>query len=354
MKLSSSLAASAILLAAAPWVHASPPLPALGADQNATSVSGLSSGAFMAVQYQVAYSNSVVGAGVVAGGPYYCAANGFLAYAAICMGQVPFVPPNPALMASAARSFADAGQIDPLTGLNKARIYVFSGTRDTVVYQQAVNATVSFFKQVGVDKSNVQYVNNVPAGHALLTPSFGNPCADNAAPYISHCTVQQQAYDQAGAIFNHIYGNARPPASNLSGQIIKFNQREFAKADSGMAEDAFAYVPKACSGSGNACKVHVAFHGCLQSAESVQDDFYGKTSYNAWADTNNIIVLYPQVNKSDIPFNPNGCWDWFGYTDSNYALKSGQQMVAVNAMVKRLTAAPTSVQAAAVTDGVSR
>ena len=80
-------------------VIAAPPdsLPAYGADPQQTSVSGLSSGAFMAVQLQVAYSRSIIGAGVVAGGPYYCAANS-MTFAGICMGQVPFFPPNPALI----------------------------------------------------------------------------------------------------------------------------------------------------------------------------------------------------------------------------------------------------------------
>jgi hypothetical protein len=50
--------------------------------------------------------------------------------------------------------------------------------------------------------------------------------------------------------------------------------------------------------------------------------------------------LYPQVNASDIPFNPQGCWDWFGYTGANYALKSGSQLAAVNAMIGRLTTKP--------------
>lgn len=46
-------------------------LPAYNADLSQTSVSGLSSGAFMAAQFSVAYSSLVVGAGVVAGGPFY-------------------------------------------------------------------------------------------------------------------------------------------------------------------------------------------------------------------------------------------------------------------------------------------
>src|SRR5690242_11320593 len=38
-----------------------------------SSVSGLSSGAFMAVQLHLAYSSSFAGAGIVAGGPFRCA-----------------------------------------------------------------------------------------------------------------------------------------------------------------------------------------------------------------------------------------------------------------------------------------
>lgn len=58
----------------------------------------------MAVQYEVAFSASVRGAGVVAGGPYYCAAGSAL-NAAICMGQVPALPPAAPLMVAAARGF---------------------------------------------------------------------------------------------------------------------------------------------------------------------------------------------------------------------------------------------------------
>lgn len=58
--------------------HAQPAdLSALGAGLNlqpqSLSVSGLSSGAFMAQQFHVAYSQWVIGAGIVAGGPSGCA-----------------------------------------------------------------------------------------------------------------------------------------------------------------------------------------------------------------------------------------------------------------------------------------
>lgn len=333
-----SITAAALAFCLLPPTQASNPLPAMGASADGTSVSGLSSGAFMAVQYQVAYSASVSGAGVVAGGPYYCAAGLLLTYSGICMGLVPFVSPNADLMVRAAQFFAASGLIDPISNLQKDRVYVFSGTMDTVVHQSAVNATAAFFKGVGVPKENLLYVKTVPSGHALLTPAFGNHCGANEAPFISRCTVQKKKYDQAGAIFSHIYGNIKPPATARTGQLLTFRQSEFADPSSSMSEDAFVYVPASCAKAGS-CKVHVAFHGCKQSADVVGDDFYGKSSYNDWADSNNIIMLYPQVRAS-LPFNENGCWDWIGYTGPNYAYKTGPQMKAVRAMIERLTSAP--------------
>jgi hypothetical protein len=105
-------------------VAAPPNLSAYGADSQQISVSGLSSGAFMAVQLQVAHSRSFIGSGVIARGPYYCAANNVL-FAGICMGQVNFFPPNPKLMVDAAKSFATARLIDPLGYLRKRRILAY-------------------------------------------------------------------------------------------------------------------------------------------------------------------------------------------------------------------------------------
>lgn len=46
-------------------------LPRLNIAKQSFGVSGLSAGAFMAVQFQVAFSKSICGAGVIAGGPFF-------------------------------------------------------------------------------------------------------------------------------------------------------------------------------------------------------------------------------------------------------------------------------------------
>jgi hypothetical protein len=48
-------------------------LAGFNADIGESSISGISSGAFMAVQFATAWSSVIKGVGVVAGGPYWCA-----------------------------------------------------------------------------------------------------------------------------------------------------------------------------------------------------------------------------------------------------------------------------------------
>lgn len=69
-------------------------LPALKIDKTQTTVSGLSAGGFMAVQLHVAYSATFAkGAGVVAGGPFYCAEGSIVNATGRCMVTPPAFPP---------------------------------------------------------------------------------------------------------------------------------------------------------------------------------------------------------------------------------------------------------------------
>ena len=85
------------------------------------------------------------------------------------------------------------------------------------------------------------------------------------------------------------------------------------------------FVPNACE-QGAACRVHIAFHGCMQDIATIGRLFIEQAGYNAWAEANRIIVLYPQAKASPFaPVNPDGCWDWWSYIDHDdgYVTKSG-------------------------------
>jgi poly(3-hydroxybutyrate) depolymerase len=68
--------------------------------------------------------------------------------------------------------------------------------------------------------------------------------------------------------------------------------------------------------------------------------FHADAGYNEWAEAHGLLVLYPQTTAwgaaNDIGKNPRGCWDWWGYSGSDYFRKSGPQIRAVDAMVRCL------------------
>jgi hypothetical protein len=76
-----------------------------------------------------------------------------------------------------------------------------------------------------------------------------------------------------------------------------------------------------------------------QNFDSVGLQYVEHSGYIEWAESNNIIVLFPQTVATDMPYNPEGCFDWWGYTDPfTYVLRSGVQMATVHNMVTALKA----------------
>ena len=86
-KQKSFTAAFVLVLASLTLTVCAAPLPQLNLDKTQTSVSGASSGGYMAVQLHVAYSSSFKkGIGVVAAGPFNCADNSVLNAIGRCLG----------------------------------------------------------------------------------------------------------------------------------------------------------------------------------------------------------------------------------------------------------------------------
>lgn len=327
-------------------------LPSYGADIQKTSVSGLSSGAFMTSQLYMVFSDIMVGAGIVAGGPYLCAkswaTNTLLGNASTtCMSPLtPSVGPNTPVLVKYATLLAEYGYIAPLKNLKDDRIYIFSGTKDKTVTTTVVNQTREFFKSVGVPETSIQYDKSVDAGHALITNNITDTsCPLTQAPYINDCD-----FEQSSVILNQIYPGLKPAAEQLSSTLIAFDQSEFIDSNyTSMSDTAYAYVPAACQTS-KSCPIHVVFHGCKQGAEVIGDKYYAQTGYNQMAEANNLIMLYPQVKPSnELPMNPDGCWDFWGYSspdnpNPDYFTHNAPQLRAIYKMIARL-AGPRSESA---------
>ena len=321
-------------------------LPALGADVDQTSVSGISSGAYMAGQFEMAHAKRVIGAAIIAGGPYGCSESIFadampgtgtallnLSKAINgCMLDMLGLwgVGDPTELAQKAKTRAEKGEIDPIADVVKNKVYLFSGTSDHTVVPAIVKRAAEFYEKLGVPQSNIKLVTSFPAGHAFVTDDEGGACERSGEPYVVDCD-----YDQAGDLLRHIYGDLQPRVASPQGEFMNFDQRPFRASDDngGLAETGVAYIPKSCR-EAKGCRVHIAFHGCAQNREKVGDAFIRESGFARWADSNRLIVLFPQIAAS--PINSQACWDWWGYTGPHYLTRDAPQIAAVNRMLDAL------------------
>jgi uncharacterized protein (TIGR03382 family) len=324
----------AAALAAVP-ARATPPLGSFSIDPAAVTVAGVSSGGFMAVQLDVAYSARFAGVAVFAGGPFHCSGGSSVAAVAQCATGAGL---SPQTFIDYTDAEADAGTIDPTANLAAKPVYLFSGQDDTVVQPAVMNALQQYYLAFD-SPSEVTYDDGTPAAHAWISPDGKNGCDTLASPFVDDCGI-----DPEGTFLALFYGalDARN-AGALAGSLAPFDQTPFCPGgDCGsisLDDSGWVFVPATCAG-GARCRLVVALHGCLQDQGAVGEAFVQEAGLNEWADGNDIVVLYPQTKASTAPPNPEGCWDWWGYTGSDYALQSGPQMRAVIAMVDELEGAP--------------
>lgn len=349
-------------------------LPALALDAAAVTVSGLSSGGYMAGQFQVAYSASLVGAAIVAGGPYGCS-RGLVSTASLkcsCPGErssldelVDHVPglgcevldPQVYLHISQRATHGNRSDIDATDHLRRHRIWLFSGGQDHVVDRRIVGVLPTYYQGLGVPEAQIRHVDLDDAGHGFPTPLATQACGASHTPFLTQCQV-----DGAGELLKWLYPAlaGSQPGQAQPGALRRFRQGPYqdGAAFNGLDDTGWLYVPKACEQPGARCRLHVAFHGCQQGQGFVAGgkpfgtQFVEGAGYNAWAESGAIVVLYPQVRPSmqgslyaPYRYNPKGCWDFWGYTERyaalhpnapGFARRSAPQMKAVKAMIDDL------------------
>lgn len=287
------------------------------------SISGFSSGGFFAHQLHIVHSSNIVGVGIVAGGPYYCTMGSFNRFMSACSCNSFLVSIETSL--SLATTLAQDKRIDTLNTLGQAKVYIFSGSGDTVVYPSLVKITEQVYRNLG-NSSNIYTKYDLNAQHSWVTLNEGNPCWYLGWPGVNNCN-----FDLAGAIFNYIYPNLNSRGTQLKSNLYEFDQSVYTDVwKAGMSNRGFIYIPNSCMS--NVCLVHVMFHGCLGSFEINGYTFMYEIGVNDWAESNNIVVIYPQITAHSN--NTDGCWDFWGYTGDNFYDYSAPQIAAVHAMAQ--------------------
>ncbi|KQX46199.1 MULTISPECIES: PHB depolymerase family esterase [unclassified Streptomyces] len=328
-------AVAGLLPSAVPAGAAAPsPVPGtLGAyDISSVYSAGVSSGGYMATQLHVAYSGTFEGSAMFASGPYDCARGQLATALNACMDTTQNL--QLAALEQSTRDRSAQGRIDPVENLAGDPVYVFSGSGDSTVKRPVADALADYYGRFG---ARVAYDRSTAAGHAWITPLGPNTCAVTQSPYLNDCGT-----DAEGALLGHLLGAVAAPGSGTGGSLIRFDQNAYAPGGSAaavsMGGEGFAYVPASCA-QGARCRLLVALHGCKQgyAYQGFGTRFVQGAYLNEYADTNDMIVLYPQAAPTATLENPNGCWNWWGYLgDTAYAQHGGKQIEAVMGMVRAL------------------
>lgn len=297
------------------------------------SVSGISSGAFMASQYYYAYNSQVTGLGLVAGGLYACSGGSPSMALYGCM-RTHLIRPSNAQILMTLSHLSTLGLVDSLNSSKGDRLFAISGQFDSTVQKEVIEQAIGLFQLTSGQAESTRFVADLPLGHAFPTLDFGNSCeAASASPYLSRCGV-----DGAGLILNHLHPVLNPPVNANPDHYYLLSQIAdgFSSPEKiSLASDAIVYIPKACRGRSD-CPIHIAFHGCGQTREQIGDLFVQQSGFSHWAEANEFVILFPQVVPNKDILNPHGCWDWYGYTGPLFHTQKGPQIRSVQKLVQVL------------------
>lgn len=320
----------------------------------------------MAAQLGVAYSSIFSGFAVFAGGPYDCARD--QDFYTSCMGNH---TPSIEKPIAHIQQWSLEGQIDPIEHLRSSKVYLQTGALDEVVASSVMR---QLEKQLYafIPAEEITFVELEHAAHVFPTDfdpsgSQSSQCTDSISPYIANCN-----YDGVGEMLKWLYGtdtiqprrNSGPP----TGTLHEYAQEKSTGAI-GLAHFGYYYIPSSCNFSSSSssssslpCKLHIALHGCTMSVSQISYKFILDTGYVQYADSNHIILLFPQAaavaqeedhnnnNENNITSRPiwysNGteypgaalaCFDWVGWSGENADWRGGVQMEAIVKMVDVLT-----------------
>ena len=233
---------------------------------------------------------------------------------------------------------------------------------------QAPTYSAAFYRLLTATPASQVVLVTVPhAEHGFVTDRHPT-CASCQPCGTLDAMVQECGYDMAGAMLGHLLGPLRPRVPSIPKHLVVVNQSQFwpatahSEADIGMDKTAYLYVPESCppkaavvvgpasskAGAARAaaaaaatehCRILVVYPGCYCSVAtspsgrpSTGMDIMTWGGFGDWAESNNIIVVYPQ--HATVP-----CWQGCGRelpNDPGYDLfdtRSGQQMLVVNRMV---------------------
>ena len=317
-------------------------LPALGLSKDRLATIGVSSGGYMAAQLAVAWPERFDALGLVAAGPWGCA-RGELG---VALGQCMFTrlgDPDLAAIDSRLADYRELDRAGSAESLDDLKVYLWHGEDDGTIDPDVGHAAARQWRDWLADDDQLKTVFQDGAGHGWPALDAAGEadladCEEGGAPFLLDCGL-----DLAGEALVWWWDDLAPAGEADDQRLLAFDQSEFDAK--GLADTGFVYLPKQCE-SGD-CALVVALHGCqmgVDDDEGAATPFTRASGLNRYAESNDLVVLYPQAEASLA--NPKGCWDWWGFSESTWQRdplhdsRDGRQVSALMQMVDRLQEAP--------------
>lgn len=412
-------------------------------EKNKFSISGISSGGFMANQMATIYSSEFSGVGTVAGGFYFCAQdylpkkvkqdantigstnlflfepttkmvsdtlNPFIIFqginpetwfrpqkgnpiylsVAVCMGE----PEKAQLPSAVLLKNAERKLIDPIAYQKDQKVFIYQGKGDTVLNYKMQDKLKEYYLSNGIPENQIEILTGEGSHNFPTDRNDGIPCEKEEVPYVASC-----GQNVAGEMLEHLMGKTLNRGhfhkdhiylvdqTNLqnAAQIDK-PENEWVQPGESLAPYGYLYASDKCLKAPGSCKLHVALHGCKMS-DSYQESFqeayqkqvntykilgmrtkkdwrffsvlpaieekinqYGllkfvlDSGYIDYAEANDLMILFPQtwITEKSYPYNPKGCWDWFGWTGEQYATKKGAESKWLMSFIRSIAENPTA------------
>ena len=111
--------------------------------------------------------------------------------------------------------FAQKGEIDATSNLAKASVWLYSGTKDTVVKTGVMDKLKSFYSHY-VTQGVVDSDFTQASEHGWPTLDYGIACTRLGSPYILKCD-----YDAAGKVLKNAYPDLKPAGSECIKEYMK-------------------------------------------------------------------------------------------------------------------------------------
>lgn len=326
-----------------------PALPTGRATRPGILLTGEGSGAFAAVQFQMAWPRLTRGVGVQGGGAYNCAGGSLHSAALTCtcptsaqpssapLGLMPATQPHhclvmpPQIMARRGTDSVRAQKRESHTrqSLRHHRLWWHAAPGSTGSAPAVTEALGPFYAHWGVRPAQRR---QWPSDQG-----FSSAALDDMMRWLSRSP------------------QAKPAGSTHPDRLQAFDQTPYRQAGrfDGLGEQGWVYVPPRCDRQPGACRVQVVFHACEARPPLAGDGLTERQM--AWAETLGLVLLYPRVEASvgtagQRPrHNPMACWDFWGYTQEEqdagrleqapaHLRRDAPQLAAVHRMVQALHA----------------